>query len=185
MNFPNHIEALIYASETPIALTEIRECLMTVFDSELQEGFLAEQIAIVRAKYASEDSVLELIEEAGGYRFVTKKDYYDTVKELIQLKDKRKLSTAAMETLAIIGYKQPITKNEIEQIRGVNSDYSVQKLLDKELISIIGRSDEPGRPILYGTSESFMTHFGLQSLKDLPQLKDFKQIDNSVGELVE
>ncbi len=101
--------------------------------------------------------------------------------QLIIHKEKKKLSTAAMETLAIIAYKQPITKSEIELIRGVNCDYSIQKLLEKDLISINGRSSGPGKPILYETSQSFMDHFGLKNQKDLPQLKDIQSLENSIN----
>jgi len=90
-----------------------------------------------------------------------------------------------METLAIIAYRQPITKLEIEQIRGVNSDYSVQRLLEKELISIDGKAETPGRPILYSTSTLFMDYFGLNNLSQLPQLKDLVKEENTVGENVE
>ena len=178
----DHIEALIFASEQPLTLVEIKECLSKAFETDFQESFLLEQIATITDKYSKEGSVLQLQEEANGYRFVTKKDYHDTVKELVQLKDRKRLSTAAMETLSIIAYKQPITKTDIEHIRGVNSDYSIQKLLEKELIEIAGRSEEPGRPLLYATGRAFMEHFGLKSMKDLPQLKDIKVADNEIGE---
>ena len=91
------------------------------------------------------------------------------------------MSKAALEALSIIAYKQPITKTEIELIRGVNSDYSVQKLLEKELVTIVGRSEKPGRPLLYATSPKFMDYFGIGSLKDLPKIKDFKTTDNEIG----
>ena len=99
----------------------------------------------------------------------------------IQQKAKRKLSSSSMETLAIIAYRQPITKPEVEQIRGVNCDYSIQKLLEKELISISGKSDAPGRPLLYSTSKLFADYFGLASEKDLPQLKDIQTNENEIG----
>jgi segregation and condensation protein B len=92
------------------------------------------------------------------------------------------LSTAQLETLSIIAYKQPITKGEIEQIRGVNSDYSVQKLLEKELVEIKGKSEGVGKPLIYGTSDKFMEYFGINSIHDLPQPKDFSQPDNQIGE---
>jgi segregation and condensation protein B len=95
---------------------------------------------------------------------------------------KKKLSQAAIETLAIIAYRQPITKLEIEQIRGVNCDYTVQKLLEKELISLAGKADTVGKPILYQTSDLFMDYFGLKNIADLPQLKDFITETNEIGE---
>ena len=95
---------------------------------------------------------------------------------------KKRLSQAALETLAIIAYKQPIAKNALEQIRGVSCDYALQKLLEKELIAIAGRSEGIGKPLLYATSEKFMDYFGIKSLQDLPKLKDFKEIENTIGE---
>ena len=108
--------------------------------------------------------------------------FHAIIGTFLKQKTRRRLSRAAMETLSIIAYKQPVTKTEMEKIRGVSCDYSLQKLLEKDLVSITGRSDGPGRPLLYGTSEKFMDYFGLKSLKDLPQPKDFKTPDNSIGE---
>jgi len=95
---------------------------------------------------------------------------------------KKRLSQAALETLSIIAYKQPVSKNELEQIRGVSCDYSIQKLLEKELIEIAGRSEAPGRPLLYRSSQKFMDYFGLKSLRDLPKTKDFKEPESEIGE---
>jgi segregation and condensation protein B len=95
---------------------------------------------------------------------------------------KKRLSRSALETLSIIAYKQPVTKSELERIRGVNCDYAIQKLLEKELVAIQGRSDGPGRPLLYGTSDKFMDYFGLKSLDDLPKPKEFREPSNQIGE---
>jgi segregation and condensation protein B len=101
---------------------------------------------------------------------------------LLKQQSQKRLSSAQLETLSIIAYKQPITKGEVEQIRGVNSDYSVQKLLEKELIEIKGKSEGVGKPLIYGTSQKFMEYFGINSLQDLPQPKDFSQNENQIGE---
>jgi segregation and condensation protein B len=112
-------------------------------------------------------------ESGGGYQFLSKKDFHKTVAQLNGEKFLKRLSTAALETLAIIAYKQPITKSEIEAIRGVNCDYSIQKLLEKELIIITGRNENmPGKPLVYATSKSFMDYFGLNSPDELPKLKE-------------
>ena len=116
------------------------------------------------------------------FQFLTKGAYHNTVGQLLKIHSKKKLSRAALETLSIIAYKQPITKSDVEKIRGVSCDYTIQKLLEKELLTIIGRSDGPGRPLLYATSEKFMNYFGLKSIKDLPKIKDFKEVDNQIGE---
>jgi len=127
----------------------------------------------IHEKYQSEFYPFEVKESGGGWQFLTKKDFHQTIAQLNGDKFLKRLSTAAMETLAIIAYKQPITKGEIESIRGVNSDYSIQKLLEKELIVITGRSEHlPGKPLVYATSRNFMDYFGINSAEDLPKIKE-------------
>ena len=124
-------------------------------------------------KYTSEFYPFEMRQSGGGWQFLTKKAYHKTVAQLNGEKFLKRLSTAALETLSIIAYKQPITKGEIESIRGVNSDYSIQRLLEKELVIIAGRNEEmPGKPLIYSTSRSFMDYFGINSAEDLPKLKE-------------
>lgn len=173
-----HIEALIFASERPITLIEMSEMI----GSALEETIEGEQIAIcldaIREKYDASYYPFQLKEIGGGYQFLTKKDYHKTVLQLNGEKHIKKLSSAAMETLAIIAYKQPITKAEIEFIRGVSADYSIQKLLDKELITITGRNEEMvGKPLTYATSKNFMDYLGINNATELPQLKDISNID--------
>lgn len=180
-NLSKHIEALIYSSIQSIAVSEITQAVNAVFNEEFVEELIAEELENIRIKYASKESILELAFNSGGYQFLTKKDYHETVNQVQSFRSKKKLSQAALETLAIIAYRQPITKLEIEQIRGVNSDYSVQRLLEKDLITIEGKAETPGRPILYQTSQNFMDYFGLKTLKDLPQLKDFAKAENIIG----
>lgn len=134
-------------------------------------------------KYSADEYVFTIAYLGGGYQFLTKPAYQASISILLQQKSKKRLSTSALETLAIIAYKQPITKSQIEQIRGVNCDYALQKLLDKELVAIQGKADTVGRPLLYGTGTRFMEHFGINSLKDLPQLKDIAadQKENEIG----
>ena len=169
-----NIEALIFATEASISLEEIKASLKITFGWEVTKEEIEINIVDIKNKYSSEDFPFELIEIAEGYQFLTKKEYHPTVAALIQHKAKRKLSTSQMETLAIIAYKQPVSKAEIEHIRGVNCDYAVQKLLEKDLIEIKGKSDLPGKPLVYCTSPSFMDYFGIKSVGDLPQLKDMK-----------
>lgn len=176
-----HIEALVFCSENSITLEEIQASLELSMGWELQEEDLLTALEEIRIKYQSEDFAFELCEIAEGYQFLTKKEYHSTLSALIQHKAKKKLSLAQMETLAIIAYKQPISKTEIEHIRGVNCDYAVQKLLEKDLVEIQGKSDGPGRPILYATSQSFMDYFGIKSVTDLPQLKDLHAEQNEIG----
>lgn len=171
-----HVEALIFAADRPLPVLEIVDLLnnaLAFLEDRATLDQVESAIEAVREKYYSEFYAFEVRESGGGYQFLTKKDYYQTVAQLNGEKFLKRLSTAALETLAIIAYKQPISKGEIEHIRGVSSDYSIQKLLEKELIIISGRSEElPGKPLLYTTSKAFMDYFGLNSPADLPKLKE-------------
>ncbi|MCZ4245781.1 SMC-Scp complex subunit ScpB [Pedobacter punctiformis] len=184
-NIARHIEALIFSSVQSISVQEITAALSAVFNQPYQEELIEENIQLIKDRYLQDDYAIELVHLNNGYQFLTKKTYHETVNQLQLHRSKKKLSQAAMETLAIIAYRQPITKLEIEQIRGVNSDYSVQRLLEKELISINGKAETPGRPILYSTSPLFMDYFGLNNLTQLPQLKDIAKEENTVGETIE
>jgi len=178
------IEALIFASEYGIGTVEIQQVLEAVTGERIEESLIHNALTEIQTRYLSSDSVLELKLINKGYQFLTKPDYYDMVNQLQTHRAKKKLSQAALETLAIISYRQPITKLEIEQIRGVNCDYSVQRLLEKELIKIVGKAETLGKPILYGTSDLFMDHFGINTLADLPKLKEIiQETDNSIGEI--
>ena len=179
------IEALIFCSEQSISLDEIKASLKLSFEWELTDEEVIEAIEGIKSKYLSDDFAFELIEISEGFQFLTKKQYHPTINSLIQHKSKKKLSVSQMETLAIIAYRQPISKSEIEHIRGVSCDYAVQKLLEKELVEISGKSDGPGRPVLYSTSRNFMDYFGIKNVKDLPQLKDLHVDGNEIGTATE
>lgn len=133
-------------------------------------------------KFLSEEFSFQLFKAAGGYQFLTKPAYQASISILLKQQSKKRLSTSAMETLSIIAYKQPISKTEIENIRGVNCDYAVQKLLDKGLVEIIGKAETIGRPMLYGTTAKFMEYFGISDLVELPTPKDFSTEINIIGE---
>lgn len=175
------VEALIFCSEQSISLDEIKASLKLSFDWDLTNEELLNAIEEIKAKYVSDDFSFELMEISDGYQFLTKKQYHPTINSLIQHKSKKKLSVSQMETLAIIAYRQPIAKSEVEHIRGVSCDYAIHKLLEKELIEISGKSDTPGRPVLYSTSRTFMDYFGIKNVKDLPQLKDIHLESNEIG----
>lgn len=136
----------------------------------------------LRDKYALEEYSFQIEEINEAFLFMTKPLFHDTVTTLLKEKSNKRLSKVALETLSIIAYKQPASKTDIESIRGVNADYTVQKLLDKELIEISGRGEGPGKPLLYRTSEKFMDYFGLKSMKDLPTLKEFEENQERIGE---
>lgn len=171
-----HIEALIFASDKPLSTTELTELVNNAL------GFLEDRITndqteaalqAISEKYASEFYSFEVVQSGGGWQFLTKKEFHKTIAQLNGDKFLKRLSPASLETLAIIAYKQPVTKGEIEAIRGVSSDYAVQKLLEKELIVIAGRNEKmPGHPLVYATSRNFMDYFGINSSEDLPTIKE-------------
>lgn len=175
-NLIPHIEALIFASDKPLTSAEITELVNQAFgfmEDKVEAGQVDAAIEGIVEKYNSEFYPFEVRQSGGGWQFLTKKDYHKTVAQLNGEKFLKRLSAAALETLAIIAYKQPITKGEIEAIRGVSSDYSVQKLLEKELIVISGRNEKlPGHPLVYSTSKNFMDYFGINSPDDLPRIKE-------------
>lgn len=178
----NHIEALIFCAPKAIKTEEIQSCLSEMFEAEVPLEDIEKGLEAISEKYASDDYPFEVVKSGGGYQFLTKPAYQASIGILLKQQSKRRLSASAMETLSIIAYKQPVTKSEVEQIRGVNCDYSVQKLLEKELLEIKGKSDAVGRPILYGTSNKFMDYFGINDLKELPTPKDFATTDNEIGD---
>jgi segregation and condensation protein B len=171
-----HIEALIFASDKPLTAMEMTELLNNAFgfmDDKLTLDQVQTGIDGIVAKYNSEFYPFEVRESGGGWQFLSKKAFHKTIAQLNGEKFLKRLSVAALETLAIVAYKQPITKGEIESIRGVNSDYSIQKLLEKELIVIIGRNEDmPGKPLIYSTSKTFMDYFGINQTADLPRLRE-------------
>jgi segregation and condensation protein B len=165
-----------------LGIEEIQKCLTEMFESEIPKEHILQAIVSLQDKYRNEEYSFGLDHLGGGYQFLTKPAYQVSVSILLKHQSHKRLSTAQLETLSIIAYKQPVTKTEVEHIRGVSCDYSIQKLLEKELITIKGKSDNVGRPLLYGTSEKFMEYFGINQLADLPQPKDFNPEINQIGE---
>jgi segregation and condensation protein B len=171
-----HIEALIFVSDKPLTAVEMTELLNNAF------GFMNDKLTLdqiqtgiegIVTKYKADFYPFEVRESGGGWQFLSKKEFHKTIAQLNGEKFLKRLSTAALETLSIIAYKQPITKGEVESIRGVSSDYSIQKLLEKELIIITGRNEDmPGKPLIYTTSRTFMDYFGINQATDLPRLKE-------------
>jgi segregation and condensation protein B len=180
-NLSLHIESLIFASEKAITFEELSSAVEETLELIINPTDIDAAIQLVKEKYNSEDYAIEVVEISGGFSFMTKGAYHLTIANYLKQTTNKKLSKAALETLSIIAYKQPVSKSEIESIRGVNCDYAVQKLLDKELIEIKGRSEGVGKPLLYGTSEKFFDYFGLKGVQDLPKLKDFEMPENAIG----
>ncbi len=171
-----HIEALIFASDKALSAAEITELVNTALGFIEDRADMAQVEAAIegiREKYDSEFYAFELKQSGGGWQFLTKPQYHKTVALINGDKFIKKLSTASLETLSIIAYKQPVTKSEIESIRGVNCDYAVQKLLEKDLVIISGRNEDAvGKPLIYATSKSFMDYFGINNADELPKINE-------------
>ncbi len=176
------IEALVFSSVNPLSLLEIQQILDETFEVKYETREIERALNELIEKYNTHEFAIELTEISGGFTFMSKPLFYNAIAVMVKQTERKKLSKAAIETLSIIAYKQPVTKSEIEGIRGVNCDYAIQKLLERDLIDITGRTDGPGRPLIFKTSKFFMDYFGLKSVRDLPQLKEVLVPENSIGQ---
>lgn len=176
------VEALIFASVQGITLEEIHQIFQVLTpDEKVSLDEIEAALDRINNKYDDPAFAISLQYINSGYQFLTKPEFYPVINQLQFQRSKKKLSQAALETLSIIAYRQPITKLEIEQIRGVNCDYSIQRLLEKDLINITGKSKSLGRPLLYGLSSYFLDYFGINTSADLPKLKDILFTENTIG----
>jgi len=166
------VEALLIATPEPLTDARFQACLG---EGEIQLP-LTEIIAELQADYINSDRSFFIKEVAGGFQIVTRAEYEHYIKGLFSKSGKLRLSQAALETLAIVCYRQPVTRNDIESIRGVSSDSSLRTLLDRKLLEIRGRDEGPGRALLYRTSAEFLQYFGLNSVNDLPKLREVEDI---------
>ncbi len=177
------VEALIFASDEPLDIKTIR-VLIDDFNSNAEPGdrleagseLLRAAIDELNHEYDAMQKPYRILPLAGGFAFATGKEYAVWIGKLLKERARRKLSATAVETLAIVAYKQPITKSEIEFIRGVNADYIMKTLLEKNLVTITGRATTPGRPLLYGTTSEFLKHFGLNDISDLPKPREIEEL---------
>ena len=165
------IEAIIYVADDPVKLEQLKE----VFPGENPED-IEQALRDLVESFNARPGGMVIREVAGGYRMTTRPEHHERVRAYLKTRPNAKLSMAALETLAVIAYKQPVTLAEILAIRGKKSSSALQTLLEKRLVAIIGRKPVVGRPILYGTSKEFLIHFGLNSITDLPTLEEFAQI---------
>ncbi len=163
---PCRIEALLFAAAQPLALRKIA----TFLDEEV--GKVETAMKELGERWSGREGAIELVEIAAGYRFMTRAAFHKDVACLSRKKGMEKLSPAALETLAVVAYRQPIIRADVEAVRGVQCGPLLRVLLDRDLIRITGRSNDPGHPLLYGTTKKFLDHFGLASLKNLPDLKE-------------
>lgn len=171
LNYKNIIESLLFASDTPLTLQKLKEITEVDSVKKVKKG-----IDSLNKFYEEKKSAMKVVEVAGGYQIVSKPEYAPYVQKMFRGRQASRLTQRGLETLAIIAYKQPITKNEMENIRGVNVDGVVKTLLERNLIKIEGREKAPGNPLLYGTTKYFLEYFGLKSLEDLPKLKEIDEL---------
>jgi segregation and condensation protein B len=178
-DFVSILEAVLFAASEPLRADEIVEIL-----SEMQGGLFAceddvtDGIQALNDRYDAIGSAFRIESIGDGFSFATRREYHPWLRAFQHQNEKRRLSQAGLETLAIIAYRQPVSKPEVDRIRGVDSGYSIKQLLEKELIAVAGRAEAPGRPLLYETTRLFLKHFGLRSVADLPKLREIDEILN-------
>jgi len=165
------IESLLFASDTPLTINKLKEIVPHSDTKKIKKS-----IESLNENYDKSGSSLKIIEVANGFQLVTREEYSSYIQQLFKGRSASKLTNPGLETLAIIAYEQPITKQRMEQVRGVNVDGVVKTLLERNLISIVGREKVPGNPLLYGTTNFFLEYFGIKSLKDLPKLKEIDEL---------
>ncbi|NOT24414.1 MAG: SMC-Scp complex subunit ScpB [Nitrospiraceae bacterium] len=168
------LEAVLFVSPEPVPVARLMSILGTVSKAEVIQA-----LKVLTHDLDQDGRGIQLVQVAGGYRLVTKQEYGPWLKRMDKAKAAQKLSRSALESLAIIAYKQPLVRAEIEEIRGVETSGVLRTLLERKLVRIVGRKDVPGRPIMYGTTKFFLEHFGLQDLSQLPPLREFKELGES------
>ncbi len=170
------VEALIFASSKPLTPAEIRKVTKVLTVSQIEKI-----VAELKADYQTSERCFELLEIAGGYELSTKREFAPWILKIELQRKARQATQSALETLAILAYKQPLTRAEIEGLRGVDTSGVLSTLMEKNFIKIVGKKEVPGRPFMYGTTEKFLEHFGLKALQDLPSIEEIRQIvDSSV-----
>lgn len=165
------IEALVFASDEPIPARQIQEVI-----EDATPGQIRKTIESLNLEYKQSSRAFQIVEVAGGYQMVTREAYNQWLRKLFQKKIKSRLSQAALETLAVIAFKQPVSRTEVDAIRGVNSDGVVHTLLERKLITLSGRGDGPGRPLLYKTTKEFLRYFGINDISDLPKPRELEEL---------
>ncbi|MBL7052690.1 MAG: SMC-Scp complex subunit ScpB [Candidatus Marinimicrobia bacterium] len=172
------VEALIFSSEKPLSVEEINSLVGDILSCPAEIAMEA-----LSHRLENTDSALSLRRIAGGFRLMTREDLFLILRKLKLRENQTKLSQAALEVLSIISYRQPVTRPDIQAVRGVNSDGVLRGLMEKKLVTIVGRSKKAGRALLYGTTSEFLEYFGLNSIEDLPSLKEIQKIAERDGEI--
>jgi segregation and condensation protein B len=174
------IEAVIFGSDEPLTIRQIQDIFWQSDNNgprfRVKEEEILNTIRELNAEYVQTGRPFRIIQVAGGFQYATMPEFAEWLGRMIKEKSRRKLTQATIETLSVIAYKQPVTKPEIEAIRGVNADYAIQKLMERGLVTIVGRAATPGRPLLYGTTQDFLKHFGINDLSELPKPREIDEI---------
>lgn len=173
------LEAILFVSPEPVPVARLMSIVGTASKVDIVQA-----LGILTHDLDQDGRGIQLVQVAGGYRLVTKQEYGPWLKRMDKAKAAQKLSRSALESLAIIAYKQPLVRAEIEEIRGVETSGVLRTLCERKLVRIVGRKDVPGRPIMYGTTKFFLEHFGLQDLSQLPPLREFKELGESEQSLL-
>lgn len=181
MDWKPVIEAIIYAAEEPVTLEQVTAALSQgAIENSPRKEETRPAIEELIAEYGSDGRGIEIKQVAGGYKMATKPEHHEAVRQFVKaLKLPMRLSLAALETLAVVAYRQPVTLPEIQEVRGVNASAVVKTLLEKKLVTTAGRKDVIGRPILYRTTRDFLVQFGLKDLSELPSLKEFEELNRA------
>jgi segregation and condensation protein B len=174
------LEALFFATDEPLTIRQVID-IFELLEGAGPTGKLAPDRVLasideLNREYDLTGRAFRIVNVAGGYQFATRPEFGAWLGAMVREKSKRKLSVSALESLAVIAYKQPVTKPEIEAIRGVNADYVLRTLLERGLVTIVGRAATPGRPLLYGTTMEFLKHFGLNDLSELPKPREIDEL---------
>ena len=174
------IESLLFATDEPLSLRQLVDLLDYLDDPErperIDQDLVLHGIEFLNREFEATHRAFRIVKVAGGYQFATLPKHGVWLGRMVKERSKRKLSVSALESLAVIAYKQPVTKPELEAIRGVNADYVLHSLLERNLVAIVGRAATPGRPLLYGTTKEFLKHFGLNDLADLPKPREIDEL---------
>ncbi|NQT27126.1 SMC-Scp complex subunit ScpB [candidate division KSB1 bacterium] len=171
------VEALIFASDEPLPLKQIQDLIDDVKPSQIKNT-----VDTLNHDYKQTGRAFQIVESAGGYQMVTRDSYSQYLRKLFQKKIKSRLSQAALETLSVIAFKQPVSRVEVDAIRGVNSDGVVHTLLERKLITITGRAEGAGRPLLYATTKGFLRYFGINDVSDLPKPRELEELLKESGD---
>ncbi len=170
------VEALVFAAEALLGAAEVARAIGEVTGADVDAAAVAASVQRLNAEYDRAERAFRILDYGGGYRMATVADAEPFLRVLFATEDERRLSRSLLETLAVVAYKQPVTKPEIDHVRGVGSDYALRSLLEKDLARIAGRSDSVGRPLLYGTTERFLDLFALGSLDELPRPREIDEL---------